>query len=536
MIKIRRALLSVSDKTGLVDLAKTLVAHGCELISTGGTGKALREAGLPVTGISKVSGNPEAFGGRMKTISFNVESALLFDRERDREEAAGLGIEPIDMVVCNLYPFGEYRDQGADTEVLLEKIDIGGPTMIRAAAKNHRYVAAVTRVDEYQAVREELDANGGSLGPDTRARLMRTAFNHTADYDAMIAETMCERAGERTLRLAWEGGAGLRYGENSHQEAWFLRQRGAKGSLRDAEVLNGGALSYNNVVDLHSALESVRDLEGIGCAVIKHNNPCGLGQGKDQRRVLEAAWEGDPISAFGSVVAFNKPVEPGTVEYFELTSKDKSRRKFVDVLVAPGFQDGALELLQNHKSLRVVRFDPSDLTEEWKVKVGGDYCLLQSPDRKLYDKLEVATERGPEKEDRELYEFGIKAVRQLKSNAIVVVHRLEDGTLQLLGMGCGQPNRVISTYLAVAKCRVNLIRELGGDGGLSEELFQERMSRAVLVSDAFFPFPDSIEQCAASGVRTVIEPGGSIRDKQVVEKCNELGLALMMTGTRHFNH
>jgi phosphoribosylaminoimidazolecarboxamide formyltransferase/IMP cyclohydrolase len=536
MIQIKRALLSVSDKSGVADLAQTLHRFGCELISTGGTAAMLRNAGLPVTDISQVSGNPEAFGGRMKTISFNVESALLFDRERDHDQAEALGITPIDMVVCNLYPFETQAATGASDQTLIEHIDVGGPTMIRAAAKNSRWVTVVTRPEEYDAIRDELERNDGSISAQTRSRLMRAAFHHTADYDAAIATALSERAGERTLRLAFDPGQELRYGENWHQRAWLHRRRGCEDSLADLEVIQGGQLSFNNIVDLEAALSTVRSLVGQGCAVIKHTNPCGLSLASDQRRALELAWAGDPVSAFGSVVAFTHPVEAETIAFLELDHPETSHRKFVDVMVAPDYSPKTLESLAPQKRLKVIRFNPARLKGDLDIRILGSACLAQSRDDELLAKLEVATECVPAKKDRELIEFGLIAVAQVKSNAIVVVRRLSDRTLQLLGMGAGQPNRVQSTRLALERSRENLAAEHQGPLETRQNYIRDELGRAVLVSDAFFPFPDSIECCAEAGVRIVVQPGGSIRDGQVIARCDELQVAMIFTGTRHFKH
>ena len=536
MIEIKRALLSVSDKAGIVELAQTLHSHGCELISTGGTRRVLEKAGLPTTEISRVTGNPEAFGGRMKTISFNVESAILYDRERDRDEADALGIQPIDMVVCNLYPFERYAEQRADTELLVENIDIGGPTMIRAAAKNFRWVTVVTTPDDYTTIREELDREKGSISPETRIRLMYTAFQHTADYDAAIATTMTERFSEPSLRFAFAGGTKLRYGENWHQEGRLYRERGAESSLCDLEVLHGGELSFNNIVDMHSAICAVRTLGDHGCAVIKHNNPCGLSSAQTQRRAFELAWQGDPVSAFGSVVAFKSRVTRDTIEYLELENTDKTKRKFIDLMVAPDYSPDALELLSLHKSLRVVRLDPARIDDQLDIRVMGGACVVQDADNKLMEKLEIVTDRAPETEDRELVEFGLTAVTHVRSNAIVVVRRTNDGSLQLLGMGAGQPNRIQSTRLALERCRENLTTEHQGSPEELDRYILDNLRSAMLISDAFFPFPDSVERCAEEGIGTVVQPGGSIRDKQVIARCNELGVAMMLTGTRHFKH
>jgi len=522
MRQVRRALLSVWDKRGVVELARALHSFGCELISTGGTGRVLRDAALPVTDIATLTGNPEAFGGRMKTISFAVESALLFDRERDGDEAARLGITAIDMVVCNLYPFEAQAEKGADAATLVEQIDVGGPTMLRAAAKNCRFVAAVTEPEDYPAIIRELAETGGALCEETRLRLMRKAFWRTARYDACIAAAMDERGGELSLSLAFEQGQKLRYGENPHQGGWLYRRRGAACSICDLELLSGKELSFNNMADLAAAAECVRELSDCGCAVVKHLNPCGLAEGKEQGAVLAAAWEGDPISAFGSVIAFNRPLTLAAARFFELDSQDKGRRKYVEVVCAPAFEAGVTEYLAAAVNLRVVLLDPAALAEEWDMRFVPGGLLVQDPDAVEEVRSEFVTRVRPERLDAELLRFGVVAVSRLRSNAIGVVRRMEDGTMQLVGMGAGQPNRVVSTRLAVEKAR-----DCVGAGTLAD---------CYLVSDAFFPFPDSVEVAAEAGVKVLFQPGGSVRDRQVVKRCDELGVAMGMTGRRHFRH
>lgn len=533
-IQIKRALISVSDKSGIESLAKVLYQSGVQIISTGGTRKVLEQAGIPVIEISEVTHNPEAFGGRMKTISFQIESALLFDREKDAQEATKLGIEPIDMVVCNLYPFERVKNKGVDFDTLIENIDIGGPTMVRAAAKNFKYVAVVTDPQDYPEIVRELQENKGALSYETRFKLMRKAFNLTADYDAMIATTMDETAGELSVRLAFDQAKILRYGENSHQQAFFLRQRKTPLSLYDLQALHGKELSYNNIVDLYSALDAVRDFKQIACAIIKHNNPCGLAVGQDQRTVFEKAWAGDPVSAFGSVIAFNTKVGRKTVEFLHLDAEDKSQRKFVEIVAAPDFEQDALDYLFLHKNLRVVRFDPNHLQASMEYRVLAGAMLAQTPDRKLLEKTEIVTESKTELEP-ELLEFGLIAVRQLKSNAIAVVRKNGDD-LQLLGMGCGQPNRVNSTHLALERSVQNLRNEFNGDEQALQDYIKRELGKAVLISDAFFPFPDNVEIAANYGIKTIVQPGGSIRDKSVIKRCDELGVAMIFTGLRHFKH
>jgi len=535
-VPVRRALLSVTDKTGVVELARTLAAHGCELISTGGTRAALEAAGLAVTEAASVSGNPEAFGGRMKTISFAIESALLYDRERDAAEAAVLRIAPIDLVACNLYPFREHAAAGEPLPALMEQVDVGGPTMIRAAAKNHRWVAVLTSPAQYSQVIAELDAHGGALSAATRERLMREAFHHTADYDAAIAQTVDERLDISSLRLAFDQGRTLRYGENPHQAAWLFREREAAASLADAEVLSGKEISHNNLLDLAAALEAVQDLPAPACAIIKHANPCGLAVAPDQPTALAAAWEGDPVSAFGSVIAFNAPLRADTVAFFELGHADRSRRKFVEVVAAPSFEDDALEGLKVHPNLRAVRVDPAGLRPRLIFRSLPGALLLQEADAALEAGGEVQTKAGPAVDDPDLVHLGLVAVRQVKSNAIAVVRRRPDGVLQLLGMGGGQPNRLDSIHLAIARCRANLAREHRGPAEGLEAYQREVLASALLVSDAFFPFPDNVEAAAEAGIRTLYEPGGSLRDAQLVKRADELGVCLVFTGRRHFKH
>lgn len=535
-LPIRRALLSVSDKAGIVELARALAAQGCALISTGGTRAALEEAGLPVTEVSAVSGNPEAFGGRMKTISFAIESALLFDRERDTAEAAALGVQPIDLVACNLYPFARHAAAGAELANLIEQIDIGGPTMVRAAAKNHRWVAVLTSPDQYPAVISELQVNGGTLTAETRLRLMREAFDHTADYDSTIAQALDERLGILSRRLAFDTGRPLRYGENPHQRAWLFRERGAAASIADAEVLSGKEISHNNMLDLTAALEAVQDLPTHACAIVKHANPCGLAVAGDQAAAFAAAWEGDPVSAFGSVIAFNSPLQAAAAGFLELGHPDRSRRKFVEVVAAPTFEEGAAAALAVHAGLRVVRIDPASLRPALTFRSLPGALLVQEADAAREEPGEVRTRARPAVDDPALLRLGVVAARQTKSNAIAVVRRRADGILQLLGAGGGQPNRVDSMRIALRRCRDNLAREYQGPPEGFDHFVHAVLDTAILVSDAFFPFPDNVEEAAAAGIRTIFEPGGSLRDDQVIARADELGVSVVFTGTRHFKH
>ncbi|MEA1987097.1 MAG: bifunctional phosphoribosylaminoimidazolecarboxamide formyltransferase/IMP cyclohydrolase [Candidatus Marinimicrobia bacterium] len=534
-IQIKRALISVSDKTGIVSFARKLKKIGCEIISTGGTKKVLKKAKISVTDISEVTGNPEAFGGRMKTISFQIESALLFDRKKDKQEAEKLNIQPIDLVVCNLYPFEKVKNDNADLAKLIENIDIGGPTMVRAGAKNYEFVGVVVDPNDYKMIGDEITINNGMLSIETRFELMRKAYNHTADYDSLIATTMDEQADKKSLRLAFSEGTELRYGENSHQKGYFLKQNNSEESLKNIKILHGKELSYNNIFDMQSAIESVKDLEQTGCAIIKHANPCGLSEGKNQRKVFENAWAGDPVSSFGSVIAFNKKLEKKTVEFLKLDAKDKMERKFIEIIIAPSFTPSAKKYLFQHKNLRVIEFDPKLLNQRTDMKFLFNSLLFQDSDNKLFEKKEIVTKIKP-KINNKLFQFGIVAMRQLRSNAIVAVRKMKTGDLQLLGMGCGQPNRVNSVLLTIEKCRANLKNEYDGQEDKFENYVKKEMKKVALFSDAFFPFPDNVELSYEAGIRTIIQPGGSIQDKKVIAKCDKLGVGMIFTGMRHFKH
>lgn len=536
LIPIRRALISVSDKAGVVALAQSLADAGCEIISTGGTQRKLEEAGIATTEISTVTGNPEAFGGRMKTISFNIESALLFDREKDAEEAAALNIEPIDLVVCNLYPFQEVLKKGADFETLIENIDIGGPTMIRAAAKNFKYVATVTQPSDYTELMAQLKSNKGALTYDFRKKLMTKAFNHTADYDALIATTMDKEVGVNSLRLGFEEGIDLRYGENSHQAARFYKEKNSDNSLYDLNVLHGKALSFNNILDINGAIEAIKESTRPACSVIKHSNPCGLSEGDNQAKLLELAWAGDPISAFGSIIAFNQKVTFETVQFFELKNEDRSKRKFVEVVIAPEFTPEALAYLQQHKNLRIIEFDAARLNGGIDLRYLNGSLLAQDTDSQLHSKLDVVTKDSVNMSvEQQLIEFGLRAIKTIKSNSIAIV-RFKNGYAQLLGMGAGQPNRLIATKLSIEKSRENLRNEYTGAAEDFEAYVAQELANAWLISDAFFPFADNVELAAAAGVRKIVQPGGSIRDKSVIDICDDLGVSMVFTGIRHFKH
>lgn len=501
-LPIRRALLSVTDKTGIAVLGRALHARGVELISTGGTAKALLAEGLPVTDISTITGNPEAFGGRMKTLSFQVASGLLFDRDRDAAEAAKLGIAAIDLVVANLYDFAGNLGLGLSDQALIEYIDIGGPTMIRAAAKNFKDVAVLCRPDQYPDFIETLEATGCTT-LEQRRTWMAAAFALTARYDALIAEQL--------------GSTPLRYGENPHQWATFLHD---PDGVHIAQ-LAGKELSYNNLVDLDAAWAAVGTLAQPACAVVKHENPCGLASGPDVDALLSLAWAGDPVSAFGSVIAFNCRVTAAMLRHLDLA--DKARRKFVEIVAAPGFAEEALALLAHNKNLRALQLTDRRTGQARKKRWLSTGLLVQDEDVVLHDGWHCKTDIQHRVIDDLLFEFGMHAARCLKSNAIAIVRR-QGEMLQLVGMGAGQPNRVKSTELAVAQARANLA-EQGAD-----------LSACVLASDAFFPFADGPQVALDAGIRWLVEPGGSLRDPEVIAACNAVEAHLFFTGIRHFKH
>jgi phosphoribosylaminoimidazolecarboxamide formyltransferase/IMP cyclohydrolase len=512
---VRRALLSVWDKEGLLPLARALAGHGVELFSTGGTRALLEADGLPVREVGELTGRPEAFGGRMKTLSFEVASALLFHRTRDAAEAEALGVSAIDLVVVNLYPFEQYRDKGLDDADLIEYIDIGGPTMIRAAAKNYAAVAVLTAPDQYAGFIAELEAQGGQTRLETRRALMAAAFQRTSAYDTAIAAHMS--GGAKPLPRPVGPPRPLRYGENPHQRA-ALTPLGGPDPLD--RVIGGKELSYNNLLDVEAALHAIEGQgeDGVAVAVVKHGNPCGLAVAATGADALELAWAGDPVSAFGSVISFSRAVEAADLAPLHLD--DKARRRFVEVIVAPGFSAEAQALAAHHKTLRLVRWSVAELmaTPDRRFVLGQ----LLEQDRDLQLAEGWAHMAGPARDlDEGLAAFGVRACRSVKSNAIVIVRRTAEGALQLLGMGAGQPNRVRSAEIAVARAAATAPGALG-DG--------------CAISDAFLPFRDTLDVLAEAGVQVLIQPGGSLRDPEVAAAADARGVTLIRTGTRHFRH
>src|SRR5208283_2307990 len=515
MRKISRALISVSDKTGVIELASELISLGGELLSTGGTAKLLRENVLKVQDVSDFTGFPEMLDGRVKTLHPKVHGGLLAIRSNPQHQAQVKehGIEFIDMVVVNLYPFEKTAMKpGVTLEELIENIDIGGPSMLRSAAKNFEDVTVLVDAADYPGIVEELMRTGGSVSRDTRARLARKAFATTASYDSAISTTLQKMAnGElpETLHLNYRKVTDLRYGENPHQKAALYRSPTAAGrGLAAAPQLQGKELSYNNLVDLEAAWRLVQEFEEPTTVIVKHTNPCGVATGATLVESYQRALEVDPVSAFGSVIAFNRAVNGPTAE--ELS------KLFVEAVVSPGFEPAALERLAGKKNLRLV--DMSATTGDdygFQLKAVGGGLLIQAPDSVPAQPgfWKCVTDRQPSPEETEAMIFAWRVVKHVKSNAIVYARA---GVL--VSVGAGQMSRVDSVKLGATKARD----------------LQHALEGTVLASDAFFPFPDGVEEAAQAGVTAIVQPGGSVRDSEVIAAANRLHLAMVLTGIRHF--
>jgi phosphoribosylaminoimidazolecarboxamide formyltransferase/IMP cyclohydrolase len=521
-IRVRRALISVSDKTGVADFAKELAAIGVEILSTGGTATALREAGIEVTDVSEFTGQAEILDGRVKTLHPRLHAALLARRD-DPEHMATLereGIEPIDLVCVNLYPFEEaIKEHQVEHELAIENIDIGGPTMIRAAAKNHAGVAVVVKPESYDAVCAELEETGGEISASTRHWLANEAFAQTARYDAAISRwfSLSYEDFPEHLALALEKELDLAYGENPHQRAALYSEVGVRShALSGISKLHGRALSFNNVLDLDSARAMTEDLDAPACTIVKHNNPCGVAVGEDALDAYLRALACDPLSAFGGVIAINRPIGVALAEALN--------ENFVEVLIAPGFEDDALEVLQRKEAIRILcdeeRRRPNPGERDMKRVRGG--LLIQDRDgnpepREL---MEVVTKAEPTEGQWADLCFAWTVVRHVRSNAIVIGR-----DRATLGIGAGQMSRVDSVRLAVEKCRE--ARETEAD---------DLLASSVIASDAFFPFADGPELAIEAGATAVIQPGGSKRDAEVIEACDAAGVTMVFTKHRHFRH
>ncbi|KRA75756.1 phosphoribosylaminoimidazolecarboxamide formyltransferase [Lysobacter sp. Root667] len=519
-VHIRRALLSVSDKTGLIELAQALSAHGVELLSTGGTAKAIRDAGLPVRDISEVTGFPEMMDGRVKTLHPIVHGGLLGRAGIDDAVMAQHGIGAIDLLVLNLYPFEQVSARADSSfEDVVENIDIGGPAMLRSAAKNFARVAVATDPAQYAGLVEELAGNGGALSAQTRFALSVAAFNRVAQYDACIANYLSslDADGARSQQFPAQQHSNfvkvmdLRYGENPHQQGAFYRDLyPVPGTLATFSQLQGKELSYNNLADADAAWECVRQFERPACVIVKHANPCGVAEGVACGDAYELAYATDPTSAFGGIIAFNTRLDAAT-------AKAILDRQFVEVLIAPDYDEAALAYCAKKANVRVLRIPHGDGRNNFDVKRVGSGLLMQTSDIREVgrDELKVVTRRAPDQAELADLLFAWRVAKYVKSNAIVYArdHRS-------IGIGAGQMSRVVSAKIAALKAE---------EAGLV-------VPGSVMASDAFFPFRDGIDAAAAAGVRAVIQPGGSMRDGEVIAAADEHGLAMVFTGVRHFRH
>ena len=536
-VQIKRALLSVSNKAGILDFARHLHELGVELLSTGGTARAIREVGIPVRDVSDFTGFPEMLDGRVKTLTPQVHAGILYMRDNPEHirtmEEFELG--QIDLVCVNLYPFEEtIAREGVSFAEAIEQIDIGGPTMIRSAAKNMKFVTVVTDPADYARVIAEMRENDGATTAEFRLVLGQKVYARVAEYNAAIAGYLAEQLAKEELGRpfikAYPDGTELRYGENSHQKAWlYTDAESNEATIAQAEVLHGKAMSYNNYVDGDGALEAVKDLAGKpGVAVIKHTNPCGYATGDTLAEAFEAAWAGDPVSAFGSVIAVTQMVDMETAACLD--------GRFVEAIIAPGYAEDALEHLMKKKNLRILRLRKpvgKALPQQMLKHINGG-LLIQDVDTELLEKWEVPTKAPFDESKKELALFGIAAAKHTKSNAIVLVQEYRPGSFRVLGMGAGQPNRVDALRkLAVSKAAENLRTE---NPDITEEEIQQVISECVFVSEAFFPFADSIEAAHEMGAKYIVQPGGSIRDDEVIAACNKFKIAMAFTGMRHFKH
>ncbi|MDD2236116.1 MAG: bifunctional phosphoribosylaminoimidazolecarboxamide formyltransferase/IMP cyclohydrolase [Kiritimatiellae bacterium] len=543
MSGVKRAIISVSDKTGVVAFARALADLGVELLSTGGTARAIREAGIAVKDISEFTGFPEMMDGRVKTLHPRVHAGLLClrDSEDHMNQMKEQGMTPIDLVCVNLYPFeATIAKSDVTLEEAIENIDIGGPTMLRSAAKNMKYVTVVTNPDDYDRVIAEMKANDGATTEAFRFELGQKVYARTAEYDAMIARYLGQRLPEgapQPFVIACTGGVTLRYGENPHQQARFYKNAAAtEACIAHTEVLHGKEMSFNNYVDGNGALEAVKELSGeAGVAIIKHTNPCGYATGKTLSDALEAAWAGDPVSAFGSVIAVTQPVD--------LAFAETLKGRFVEAIIAPDFDAEALDyLMSKSKNIRLLKLEQSmgRAGSGMDVKQINGGWLVQDRDMELIAQFESVTKIPFPEEKRALAEFGMKGCKHVKSNAILLVREYAPGFYSVLGMGAGQPNRVDAVRkLAIAKARENVALLYAEEAGYQQDpeaFFKKIMNETVLISDAFFPFADNIEFAAEAGIRYILEPGGSVRDDEVIAAADEKGIAMVFTGMRHFKH
>lgn len=508
---IKRALISVSDKSGIVDFAKELEKLDIEILSTGGTAKLLRDSGIHAIDVSEITGFPECLDGRVKTLHPVVHGGILAirDNEGHLKTLEELNITPIDLVVINLYPFKEtILKQGVTMDDAIESIDIGGPTMLRSAAKNHKFVTVITDPVDYDKVLAQIKVDGDT-NFETRYNLALKVFQHTSHYDTLIASYLGkdEDGFNDTITLTYEKVQDLRYGENPHQKAVFYREIGKqKGSLVEGVQLQGKELSFNNINDTNGALELLKEFDEPTVVAVKHTNPCGVASGKDIYEAYSKVYESDPLSIFGGIIATNEVVDARTAE--------KMVEIFLEVIVAPDFTEEALEIFKGKENLRLIKLADINVrnTKSMDVKKVAGGLLIQDINNQLLDKTEVVTTSSPTEEEMKDLIFAFKIVKHVKSNAIVIAKNR-----QTLAVGPGQTSRIWALQNAVR----NTTHDLKG---------------SVLASDAFFPFSDCVEESAKAGIKAIIQPGGSLKDDLSIEECNKKGISMVFTGTRHFKH
>lgn len=506
----KRALISVSNKDGILEFAKELVALGYEILSTGGTKKMLQDNAVAVTAVDEVTKFPEILDGRVKTLNPMIHGGLLgkFDDASHQAQMNEHGIEPIEIVCVNLYPFVETISKPNVTwDDAIENIDIGGPTMLRSAAKNHQYVTVIVDSNDYATVLEELKADGATT-IETRRKLAAKVFRHTAAYDSYISNYLTEEEFPESLTMTYELKQNLRYGENPHQKAAFYQKRlGSDFSLAYATQLHGKELSYNNIQDGNAALQIVKEFEMPAAVAVKHMNPCGVGTGVTLEAAFDKAYEADPTSIFGGIIALNMEVDVATAE--------KLSHIFLEIIIARAFSQEALDILTKKKNIRLltIPFEQAKQDSFNVVSVEGG-LLVQEPDRYGFGNadIKVVTDREPTEQEWEALQLGWSVVKHVKSNAIVVTD-----SQMTLGVGAGQMNRV-------------------GAAKIAFEQAGEKAKGAALASDAFFPMSDTVEAAAAAGITAIIQPGGSIKDQDSIDKANEYGIAMVFTGVRHFKH
>lgn len=499
---IKRALVSVFDKEGILEFSNFLQDKGVEIISTGGTYKYLKENGANVVEVNEVTNFPEMLDGRVKTLHPIIHAGILAirDNEEHMKTIKERNINPIDMVIVNLYPFFKKVREDLSFDEKVEFIDIGGPTMLRAAAKNFKDVVVISDKEDYKAVMEEISENG-DVSVKLRKKLAGKVFNLMSAYDAAISNFLLEdEEYPEYLSISYKKKQSLRYGENPHQSATYYSSTEFDGAMNSFEILNGKELSYNNIKDLDIAWKVVSEFDEVACCGLKHNTPCGVAIGETPFEVYKKAHDADPTSIFGGIVAINRKIDKATAE--------EMVKIFLEVVAAPDFDEDALEVLRTKKNLRVIKCNNTPKDKKYMVTVDGG-ILVQEEDKKLIDDLKVVTEKAPTEEEMKDLLFGMKVVKYVKSNAIVAI---KDGVA--VGIGGGQVNRIWAT----------------------EEALQRGQGATVLASDAFFPFRDVVDECAKNGIKAIIQPGGSIRDQESIDACNEHGISMVFTGVRHFKH